>query len=141
VGTKFGDVDRVLNIAITRAMREMGRAIFMKSQANVPVQSGALRDSGKYTEQPGGFKIRYSKKYSARREYGIEAGRRILVRRHRVGGFIGPMGRRVGGYMRGPYVQTTKGEGGSHYLSRAIEEEQPTFGKRLARHLKMLIGK
>jgi len=141
VGTKFGDVDRVLNIAITRAMREMGRAIFMKSQANVPVQSGALRDSGKYTEQPGGFKIRYSKKYSARREYGIEAGRRILVRRHRVGGFIGPMGRRVGGFMRGPYTYETSAEPGSRYLQRAIDEEQPFFGKRLARHLKILLTK
>lgn len=141
MGTKFGDVERVLNVAIVRAMREMGQAIFMKSQANVPVQSGALRDSGKYTDQPGGFKIRYSKKYAARREYGIEPGRRIMVRRHRVGGFVGPAGRRVGGSMRGPYTQTTKGESGSHFLQRAIDEEQPTFGKRLARHLKILVGK
>lgn len=141
MGTRFGDVERILQIATTRAMREMGDAIFMKSQGYVPVQSGELRDSGKKTDIPGGFKIRYSKKYAARREHGIEAGRRILVRRHRVGGFVGPAGRRVGGFMRGPYTQTTSGEEGSHYLQRAIDEEQPTFGKRLARHLKILVGK
>lgn len=141
MSTKFGAVERTLQIAVTRAMREMGRAIFMKSQGYVPVQTGALRDSGKYTEQPGGFKIRYGKKYAARREFGIEAGRVIKVRRHRVGGFVGPMGRRVAGAMRGPYSYQTKGESGAHYLQRAVDEEAAGFGKRLARHLRILTKK
>jgi hypothetical protein len=126
---------------MVRAMRELGRAVFIKSQAYVPFQTGALRDSGTYTEIPGGFRIRYKAKYAARREYGIEPGRRITVRRHRVGGFVGPMGRRVGGFMRGPYTYVTRGEPGSHYLQRAIDEEQPTFGRRLARHLRTLLKK
>jgi len=138
VGTKFGDVERVLNIAVTRAVREMTQAIFMKSQANCPVRTGDLRDSGRITNITGGARIRYTKKYSARREYGIEAGRVIKVRRHRVGGFTGPMGRRVGGHFRGPYSYATKGEEGSHFLKRAVEEETPTLGRRLTRHLRML---
>jgi len=141
VGTRFGDVDRILNIALTRAMQEMGQAVFIKSQAYCPVQSGELRDSGKYTKIPGGFKIRYTKAYAARREFGIEAGRVIKVRRHRVGGFVGPMGRRVAGAMRGPYTYQTSGERGSHYLQRAVDEEAAGFGKRLARHLRMLTRK
>ena len=138
MGTRFGDVERVLQIASTRAMREMGQAIFMKSQANVPVRTGALRDSGRIVNIPGGFKIRYVKKYAARREYGIEAGRVIKVPRHRVGGFVGPMGRRVGGHMRGPYSYQSKAEEGSHYLRNAVEDELPQLGRRIARHLKML---
>lgn len=114
------------------------QAIFMKSQANVPVQTGALRDSGRIVDIPGGAKIRYTKKYAARREYGIEAGRVIKVRRHRVGGFKGPMGRRVGGHMRGPYSYQTSKEEGSHYLGDAVKEELPNLGRRIARHLKML---
>ena len=138
IGTKFGDVERTLNVAATRAMREMGKAIFMKSQAEVPVRTGALRDSGRIVDISGGFKIRYVKKYAARREYGIEAGRVIKVPRHRVGGFTGPMGRRVGGFMRGPFSYRTKGEEGSHYLRNAVEEELPNLGRRIARHLKAL---
>ncbi len=138
MGTKFGDVERVLQIASTRGMREMGKAIFMKSQGDVPVRSGDLRDSGRIVDIPGGFRIRYTKKYAARREYGIEAGRVIKVPRHRVGGFVGPMGRRVGGFMRGPYSYRTKKEEGSHYLRNAVEEELPNLGRRIARHLRML---
>ena len=138
IGTRFGDVERTLQIACTRGMREMGQAIFMKSQAHVPVQWGDLRDSGRIVDIPGGFKIRYTKKYAARREYGIEAGRVVKVRRHRVGGFRGPMGRRVGGHMRGPYTYRTSKEEGSHYLSNAVEEELPNLGRRIARHLRML---
>ncbi|KKK75675.1 hypothetical protein LCGC14_2871320 [marine sediment metagenome] len=138
MGTKFGDVDRVLQIAVTRAMREMGQAIFMKSQANVPVRTGELKGSGRIVNITGGFKIRYVRKYAARREYGIEAGRVIKVPRHRVGGFIGPMGRRVGGFMRGPFSYRTTKEEGSHYLRNAVEEELPNLGRRIARHLKML---
>ena len=139
MGTRFGDVDRVLQIAVTRAMREMGQAIFMKSQAYVPVRKGDLRDSGRIVDIPFGFKIRYTKAYSARREYGIEAGRVIKVRRHRVGGFVGPMGRRVGGHMRGPYTYRTSKEEGARYLGRAVDDEFPTLGKRIARHLKRLV--
>ena len=138
MGTKFGDIERTLQIASTRAMREMMKAIFMKSQANVPVRSGELRDSGRLTDITGGAKIRYTKKYAARREYGIEAGRVIKVPRHRVGGFVGPMGRRVGGFMRGPFSYRTKKEEGSHYLRNAVESELPHLGRRIARHLKML---
>lgn len=138
MGTRFGDVERTLNVAATRAMREMGQAIFLKSQADVPVQTGALRDSGRIVDIPGGFKIRYVKKYAARREYGIEAGRVIKIPRHRVGGFIGPMGRRVGGFMRGPYSYRTRKEEGSHYLRNAVESELPHLGRRIARHLRML---
>lgn len=141
MGTKFGDAERILQIAITRATREMGQAIFMKSQANVPVRSGELRDSGRITMIPGGFRIRYTRPYSARREYGIEAGRQITVRRHRVGGFVGPMGRRVGGFMRGPYTYRTRKEEGAHYLQRAADEELPTLGRRLSRHLRQLTRK
>lgn len=119
-------------------MREMGQAIFMQSQASVPVQSGDLRDSGRITNIPGGFKIRYTKKYAARREYGIEAGRVIKVRRHRVGGFVGPMGRRVGGHMRGPYSYQSSREEGSHFLGNAVEKELPNLGRRISRHLRML---
>ena len=119
-------------------MREMGQAIFMRSQSSVPVQSGDLRDSGRITDIPGGFKIRYTKKYSARREYGIEAGRVIKVRRHRVGGFVGPMGRRVGGSMRGPFSYRSSKEEGSHFLGNAVESELPHLGRRISRHLRML---
>lgn len=138
MGTRFGDVERTLQIAVTRGMREMGQAIFMKSQSKVHVQSGNLRDSGRIVDIPGGFKIRYTAKYSARREYGIEAGRVIKVRRHRVGGFVGPMGRRVGGHMRGPYDYRSSKEEGHHFLGDAVEEELPHLGRRIARHLKML---
>ncbi len=138
MSTRFGAVERTLQIAVTRAMREMGQAIFMKSQANCPVRKGDLRDSGRISNVPGGFRIRYTKKYAARREYGIEAGRVIKVRRHRVGGFKGPMGRRVGGHMRGPYSYSSRKEEGAHYLQDAVDEETPTLGRRLARHLKML---
>ena len=138
MGTKFGDLERILNVAATRAMREMGQAIFMKSQANVPVRTGELKDSGRIVNITGGFKIRYVRKYAARREYGIEAGRVIKVPRHRVGGFTGPMGRRVGGFMRGPFSYRTKKEEGAHYLRSAVEEELPTLGRRIARHLKAL---
>ncbi len=138
MGTRFGDVERVLQVASTRAMREMGKAIYMKSQAEVPVRSGDLRDSGRIVDIPGGFRIRYTKRYAARREYGIEAGRVIKVPRHRVGGFVGPMGRRVGGFMRGPYSYRTSKEEGSHYLRNAVESELPHLGRRIARHLRML---
>ena len=141
MGTRFGDVERTLQVAVTRAMREMGQAIYMKSQANVAVQTGELKGSGRIVDIPGGFKIRYTKKYSARREYGIEAGRVIKVRRHRVGGFVGPMGRRVGGHMRGPFDYKTSKEEGSHYLGKAVDEELPTLGKRIARHLRLLTRK
>lgn len=137
MSTKFGDVERKLNIAVTRAVREMTNAIFMKSQANCPVRSGDLRDSGKITNITGGAKIRYTKKYSARREYGMPAGRVIKVRRHRVGGFVGPMGRRVGGHMRGPFSYKSSKEEGSHFLKNAVDEETPTLGRRLRRHLRM----
>lgn len=138
MGTRFGDVERTLQIAITRAMQELGQAVFMKSQANVPVQKGDLKASGRITKIAGGFRIRYTKKYSARREYGIEAGRIIKVPRHRVGGFTGPMGRRVGGHMRGPYTYKTSKEEGARFLGKAVDEELPTLGKRIARHLRML---
>ncbi len=138
MGTRFGDVERTLQIAITRAVREMGNAIFMKSQANCPVRKGDLRDSGRITNISGGFRIRYTRKYAARREYGIEAGRVIKVRRHRVGGFVGPLGRRVGGHMRGPYSYKSSKEEGSLYLQRAVDEETPTLPRRLTRHLRML---
>lgn len=138
MGTKFGDVERTLQIALTRAVREMMQAIFVKSQAKVHVQSGKLRDSGRITDIPGGAKIRYTAKYAARREYGIEAGRVIKVRRHRVGGFVGPMGRRVGGHMRGPYDYLSSKEEGDHFLGDAVEDELPNLGRRIARHLKML---
>lgn len=138
MGTKFGDVERKLNIAVTRAVREMTQAIFMKSQANCPVRSGGLRDSGRITNITGGARIRYTKKYSARREYGMPAGRVIKVRRHRVGGFVGPMGRRVGGHMRGPFSYKSSKEEGSHFLKNAVDEETPTLGRRLRRHLRML---
>ncbi len=138
MSTRFGAVERKLNIAITRAVREMTNAIFMKSQANCPVQSGDLRDSGRITNITGGAKIRYTKKYSARREYGMPAGRVIKVRRHRVGGFVGPMNRRVGGHMRGPFSYKSSKEEGSHFLERAVKEETPTLSRRLTRHLRML---
>lgn len=138
MGTRFGDVERKLNIAVTRAVREMTNAIFMKSQANCPVRSGDLRDSGRITNITGGAKIRYTKKYSARREYGMPAGRVIKVRRHRVGGFVGPLGRRVGGHMRGPFSYKSTKEEGSHFLKRAVDEETPTLGRRLRRHLRQL---
>ncbi|KKL81780.1 hypothetical protein LCGC14_1991370 [marine sediment metagenome] len=138
MGTRFGDVERILQVASTRAMREMGQAIYMKSQADVPFRTGALKESGRIVNIPGGFRIRYVKKYAARREYGIEAGRVIKVPRHRVGGFVGPMGRRVGGFMRGPYSYRTRGEEGSHYLRNAVESELPNLGRRIARHLKTL---
>ena len=138
MSTKFGAVERTLQIAVTRATREMTQAIFMKSQANCPVRTGDLRDSGRVTNISGGARIRYTKKYSARREYGIEAGRVIKVRRHRVGGFVGPMGRRVGGHMRGPFTYKTRGEKGAHFLQDAVDEEAQTLGRRLTRHLRML---
>ena len=138
MSTKFGAVERTLQIAVTRAVREMGQAIFMKSQANVPVRTGELRDSGRITMIPGGFRIRYVKKYAARREYGNEAGRVIKVRRHRIGGFVGPFGRRVGGHFRGPFTYKSSKEEGSFFLKRAVDEDTPTLGRRLRRHLRML---
>lgn len=134
--TTARELPRHIYSAALAALREAGQAAFMKSQAYVPVRTGRLRDSGRITHIPGGFRIAYRTPYAARREYGIRAGRVIKVRRHRVGGWIGPMGRRVGGYMRGPYQYTTRGEPPSHYLRRAVEEELPTFGRRFERILK-----
>ncbi len=136
--SRFGDSNRGLYIATVRAIREMMQAAFMKSQAAVPVRTRALKNSGRLINVPGGAKIVYKKPYAARREYGIEKGRSISVRRHRVGGFRGAMGRRVGGHMRGPYTYQTGGEQGSHFLGNALKSELPTLEQRVKRHLKQL---
>jgi hypothetical protein len=114
----------------------MMQAAFMKSQASVPVRTRALKNSGRLIPVPGGAKIVYKKPYAARREYGIEKGRTISVRRHRVGGFRGAMGRRVGGHMVNAYSYSTRGEEGSHFLGNAIKEELPTLEQRVKRHMR-----
>jgi hypothetical protein len=134
--SRFGNPNRSLYIATVRAIREMMQAAFMKSQAAVPVRTRALKNSGRLISVPGGAKIVYTKPYAARREYGIEKGRTISVRRHRVGGFRGAMGRRVGGHMRGPYAYQTGGEKGAHFLGNAVQSELGTLQQRVTRHLR-----
>ena len=61
--------------AIKRALHETGETAFIESQNVIPVDTGALKESGNFQAVGDGIIIRYTKEYASSVERGWEGGR------------------------------------------------------------------
>jgi len=114
--------------ALIKAIQKSGKAAFIKSQTNCPVDSGDLNKSGSNTDLPNGAEVAYRKEYASMVERGVQAGNRHIHPHVRAGKVV-----------KG-YSYYSRGQPAQQFIRKAFDEEFNNFSNNFDNELRISLS-